>query len=67
MTISKDEVEHARLISEYKYVVDNSQSKVVHARREGWRDIARNMKNRDYPVEEIIALTGLSVEDIEKL
>jgi predicted transposase/invertase (TIGR01784 family) len=37
MTISKDEVERARLMSEYKYVVD-TQSKVVHAKREGLRE-----------------------------
>jgi predicted transposase/invertase (TIGR01784 family) len=34
LTFSKDEVERARLMSEYKYVVD-TQSKVVHARRIG--------------------------------
>jgi predicted transposase/invertase (TIGR01784 family) len=34
LTISKDETERARLMSEYKYVVD-TQSKVVQARREG--------------------------------
>jgi hypothetical protein len=34
MTISKDEVERARLLSEYKYIVD-TQSKVVQAKREG--------------------------------
>ena len=34
MTISRDEAERARLLSEYKYVVD-TQSKVVQARREG--------------------------------
>jgi predicted transposase/invertase (TIGR01784 family) len=34
LRISKDEVERARLMSEYKYVVD-TQSKVVQARREG--------------------------------
>jgi predicted transposase/invertase (TIGR01784 family) len=34
MTISKDEVERARLISEEKYVLD-TQSKLVHAKREG--------------------------------
>jgi predicted transposase/invertase (TIGR01784 family) len=35
LTISKDEIERARLLSEYKYVVD-TQSKVVQARREGY-------------------------------
>jgi hypothetical protein len=34
MTISRDEVERARLLSEYKYIVD-TQSKVVQAEREG--------------------------------
>jgi predicted transposase/invertase (TIGR01784 family) len=34
ISISKDEVERARLMSEYKYVVD-LQSKVVQAEREG--------------------------------
>jgi DNA-binding protein H-NS len=34
MTISKDKVERARLLSEYKYIVDN-QSQIVQARREG--------------------------------
>jgi hypothetical protein len=33
MTISKDEVERARLVSEYKYQLD-TQSKLVHAKRE---------------------------------
>jgi predicted transposase/invertase (TIGR01784 family) len=37
ITISKDEVERARLMSEYKYVVD-TQSKVVQAKREGLRE-----------------------------
>jgi predicted transposase/invertase (TIGR01784 family) len=34
MSISKDEVERARLVSEYKYQLD-MQSKLVHAKREG--------------------------------
>jgi hypothetical protein len=34
LTISRDEVERARLLSEYKYIVD-TQSKVVQAKREG--------------------------------
>jgi flagellar biosynthesis/type III secretory pathway protein FliH len=37
MTISKDEVERARLVSEYKYQLD-TQSKLVHAKREGLRE-----------------------------
>ena len=34
LTISKDEIERARLMSEYKYELD-TQSILVHARREG--------------------------------
>ena len=34
VNISRDEIERARLLSEYKYIVD-TQSKVVQARREG--------------------------------
>jgi hypothetical protein len=34
LTISRDEIERARLMSEYKYELD-TQSKVVQAKREG--------------------------------
>ena len=34
LNISRDEVERARLMSEYKYELD-TQSKLVHAEREG--------------------------------
>ncbi|MDR1618083.1 MAG: hypothetical protein LBS06_03420, partial [Treponema sp.] len=37
ITISKDEVERARLMSELKYELD-TQSKLVHAQREGHRE-----------------------------
>ena len=55
LTISKDEVERARLVSEYKYQLD-TQSKLVHAKREGRRE----------GQQEIIELlkTGKSLEDI---
>jgi predicted transposase/invertase (TIGR01784 family) len=74
ITISKDEMERARLMSEWKYVVD-TQSKVVQAKQEGRREgqqektveIARNFKKLGIPVEQIIQGTGLSVEDIAKL
>jgi hypothetical protein len=48
MSISKDEIERARLMSEYKYVVD-TQSKVVHARREGRQDIIDLLKSGKSP------------------
>ncbi|MDR1970804.1 MAG: hypothetical protein LBQ46_02670 [Treponema sp.] len=74
MSITKDEVERARLMSEYKYVVD-TQSKVVQAKREGMREgmqkgmqeIARRMKKRNVPVDQIAEDTGLSPDDIAKL
>ena len=34
LSISRDEIEQARLMSEYKYELD-TQSKLVHAKREG--------------------------------
>jgi predicted transposase/invertase (TIGR01784 family) len=72
--ISKDEVERARLMSEYKYVVD-TQSKVVQAKREGRkegrgerdREIALAMKGDGAPVERIMKYTGLSAAEIAAL
>jgi hypothetical protein len=52
MTISKDEVERARLISELKYQLD-TQSKLVHAKREGEQNIIKLLKSGKSP-EEII-------------
>jgi predicted transposase/invertase (TIGR01784 family) len=78
MSISKDEVERARLMSEYKYVVD-TQSKVVQARREGERKgrqegerkkaiaIARSLKAMGDSPEKIERVTGLSPDEIAKL
>jgi predicted transposase YdaD len=66
ITISKDEVERARLMSEWKYVVD-TQSKVVQAKREERWEIARNAKQLGIPIEQIAHFTGLSAEDITKL
>ncbi|MDR1863337.1 MAG: hypothetical protein LBQ67_05385 [Treponema sp.] len=70
MSISKDEVERARLMSEYKYVVD-TQSKVVQARREGERQkaiaIARSLKAMGDSPEKIERVTGLSPDEIAKL
>ena len=59
MTISKDEVERARLMSEYQYAVD-TQREVVHARREGWQE------GRKEGQREIIDLlkSGKSAEEI---
>jgi predicted transposase/invertase (TIGR01784 family) len=74
ISISRDEVERARLVSEYKYVVD-TQSKVVYAKREGRKEgrkegmleTARNMKADNVPVNRISAYTGLSEQQITDL
>jgi len=59
MTITKDEVERARLMSEYKYELD-MQSMRVHMRREGLRE------GRQEGKQEIIELlkSGKSPEEI---
>ncbi|GHV80974.1 hypothetical protein AGMMS49944_27650 [Spirochaetia bacterium] len=78
MTISKDEVERARLESEYKYEMD-TQSKVVHAKREGKREglqkgrqegkreIAKEALTQGLTIELISNLTGLSPDEIRGL
>jgi predicted transposase/invertase (TIGR01784 family) len=74
LSISKDEVERARLASEYKYQLD-MQSKLVHAKREalqeglqqGKLEIARKMKSRGIAVEQIVEDTGLTLKQIEDL
>jgi hypothetical protein len=49
-TISKDEVERARLMSEYKYVVDH-QSKMVQAEQRGEkRGLQKGVKQRNFEI-----------------
>jgi predicted transposase/invertase (TIGR01784 family) len=70
MTISRDEVERARLMSEYKYELD-TQSRVAYARKEGRKEgileIAMKMKSRNIPLGQIADYTGLSYDEIAKL
>jgi predicted transposase/invertase (TIGR01784 family) len=82
MNISKDEAERARLMSEFKFQMD-TQSKIGHAKREGrlegrregrqegrqegQREIARKMKARGRPLEEIVEDTGLTEAQIQGL
>ncbi|MDR2447418.1 MAG: Rpn family recombination-promoting nuclease/putative transposase [Treponema sp.] len=78
LKISKDEVERARLMSEYKYMVD-TQSKVVTARREGRKEglkkgrkeekweIARNLKMAGIPIRQIAQVTGFDEDQIKEL
>jgi predicted transposase/invertase (TIGR01784 family) len=82
MSITDDEAERARLVSEYKYVVD-TQSKVVHARREGLRrgrregkeeglregriETARNALSKGLPLDIISEITGLDIKTIQDI
>jgi predicted transposase/invertase (TIGR01784 family) len=78
LRISRDEAERARLISEYKYVVD-TQSKVVQAKREGRKagrkeghkegrlEVARKLKSRGVAAEQIAEDTGLTLAQIAEL
>jgi predicted transposase/invertase (TIGR01784 family) len=74
LTISKDEKERAWLVSEEKYLLD-TQSKVVHAKREGLQkgrqeeklEVARNLKTIGLPIGQIIQATGLTEEQINEL
>ena len=77
MNVSKDEIERARLLSEYKYQMD-MQSKLVTAKKEGKleekleRDKeelenARNALAKGYPLETIHDITGLDIETLKNL
>ena len=63
MTISRDEAERIRLMSEFKYRVD-TQSHINHAKRENTKEIARNLKARGRPLKEIAEGTGLTADQI---
>jgi predicted transposase/invertase (TIGR01784 family) len=66
ITISKDEIERARLMSEWKYEMD-TQSRLVEAKWETTAEIARNLKALGDPVEKITRVTGLSEQQINEL
>jgi predicted transposase/invertase (TIGR01784 family) len=70
ITISKDEKERFRLLSEEKYMLD-TQSNLSYARQEGQAkkalEIARKMKEIGRPLPEIAEVTGLPPETIERL
>jgi predicted transposase/invertase (TIGR01784 family) len=74
MTISRDEIERARLLSEYKYEID-TQSRIAYAaqesrkegKNEGILEVARKMKTRNAALEQIAEDTGLSYDVITKL
>jgi hypothetical protein len=66
MTISRDEVERARLMSEFKYQVD-LRSHIVYAEQEKALGIARNLKVDGVPLEQIEKWTGLTEEQLRAL
>jgi len=78
ITITKDEVEQARLRSELKYELD-TQSRLAYAEQEGLKkgrregfekgqeEIARNALAKDIPLELIRDITGLDIESIQKI
>jgi predicted transposase/invertase (TIGR01784 family) len=78
ITISKDEKERFRLMSEEKYMLD-TQSNLSYARQEGEArgmkkgraegtlEIARKMKAIGRPESEIAEITGLSPETIKQM
>ena len=70
LAFSRDEIERARLVSEYKHEVD-LQSHIVNAKREGRaegvRNIAVSMLESGEDVEKIIRFTGLTREQVESL
>ena len=56
ITITKDEIERARLMSELKYELD-TQSKLVHAKQEGRQEVIELLKSGK-SLEEIIREYG---------
>jgi hypothetical protein len=56
MTISRDEIERARLMSEFKYQVD-MQSHINHAKREGAKQLYNLIKEGKSP-EEAMQILG---------
>ena len=82
LTISRDEIERARLLSEYKFEMD-LQSKIVDAKRAGHAEgeakgraegekskavaIAKNALMMNMQVNDIAELTGFTREEIEAL
>jgi hypothetical protein len=64
--ISRDEIERARLMSEYKYELD-TQSRLVTAQRKGMKEAARRMKAAGLSAGQIEKYSGLTHKEIEEL
>ena len=66
LNISRNEVERARLESEYKAKID-IQARLVDAKREGVEQTARNALAKGYALELIHDITGLDIQTIKTL
>jgi hypothetical protein len=70
ISISRDEAERARLMSEFKYRTD-TRSRVEEARLEGERkkavEMAKALKDMGIPPEKITRASGLSPDEIAAL
>jgi predicted transposase/invertase (TIGR01784 family) len=59
---------HMREMSDWTSGVNHArQEGRVEGRKEGQKEIARNLKTMGDPVDKIARVTGLTVEQIEKL
>ena len=52
--------------SRARFLMDQETEKSI-SKEEGKKEIAKKMKEKNFPIEEIVELTGLSKEEIEKL
>ena len=66
MTISRNQVERARLMSEFKYEVD-TRTHVNHAKKQVLNEVVQNMKAMSLSMDQIKQATGLSEAQIEGL
>ena len=66
MTISRDQVERARLMSEFKYELD-TRTRINDAKRETKEEIVRNALAHGLSLEVIQDITGLDVEAIRSM
>jgi len=66
MTISRDQIERARLMSEFKYEVD-TRTHINYARKEEKKEIAGKMKVMGLTTDQIVDATGLTKAQIEEL
>ncbi|GMO55889.1 MAG: hypothetical protein Ta2A_00940 [Treponemataceae bacterium] len=66
ISISRDEVERARLTSEYKYVVDH-QSKMVQAKRLGMAEGRAEGRNEAEKKFMELLISGKSLDEIKTI